>query len=290
MEGLFEAFMVLIGFFVITLVLGIIALVVFLILIIRNAIRKRKGIAVKQTSAIVFFILTILLLTPTFSVFSFAYSDRTKSNTYEIENYGSVYYYVDRGDYDNLLKAIESGESVDGINGFVPLQKACAKTDLESIKILVENGADINQKSSGGLTPVYFAINSFNGKPTYDVIEYMLSRGASFDISPEYQVKALRRVIESEDFETLKLILSSDIDVNSRASDGSTVLLLIFYDNSLTTCKQAVEILLENGADKSIRNDEKMTSLDQVKRWYRLERDISESKQALYDEIFKLLE
>lgn len=60
--------------------------------------------------------------------------------------------------------------------GWTPLHEACNFGHLDIVGLLLENGADINYRSSyGGITPLADAASNGN----FDVMEFLLDRRAS---------------------------------------------------------------------------------------------------------------
>lgn len=68
-------------------------------------------------------------------------------------------------------------ESVHDRNDFqdTPLHTVCSWGDIESVRKLIESGADIDAKGDQGATPIFNAINSKNE----DLVKYLLQQGAS---------------------------------------------------------------------------------------------------------------
>ena len=58
--------------------------------------------------------------------------------------------------------------------GDTPLHTLCTQGNLEPVRILVENGADVNAKGDHGSPPM---INAIIGKNA-DIVRYLISKGA----------------------------------------------------------------------------------------------------------------
>jgi ankyrin repeat protein len=65
---------------------------------------------------------------------------------------------------------INSGNKVIGKEG-TTLAEACKKVDLETIKYLLANGANVNARGRQGLTPLMFASRSCN----VDVVSHLIT-------------------------------------------------------------------------------------------------------------------
>lgn len=64
------------------------------------------------------------------------------------------------------------------------LHCVCVWGDIEAVKLLVENGINIEQKGEGGFTPLKVA-EEFGHK---EIMDYLIARGANIDeLSAEFQ-------------------------------------------------------------------------------------------------------
>jgi ankyrin repeat protein len=110
------------------------------------------------------------------------------------------------------------------INGWTPLALACrnSNTDsnVETVQLLLDNGADVNSKNNEGWTPLALACRNSNTDSNVETVKLLLDRGA---------------------------------DVNSKTNEGWTPLALACrYSN--TDSVQTVKFLLDNGADVNLKN------------------------------------
>lgn len=159
--------------------------------------------------------------------------------------------------------------------GLAALHFAVREGDLESTKILVEAGADVNQISEFGWSPLLTATqNRF-----YELGKYLLENGANPNIANEggwnpLYIATDNRNIEGGDYPTrkpdmdhlayIKLLLQAGADPNLRMA-SSTETRTIFthqwlYEEGATPFLRAAQssdielmkLLLENGADANI--------------------------------------
>lgn len=59
-----------------------------------------------------------------------------------------------------------------------PLNRACISGAFDIVKLLVEKGADVNRPNGSGFPPLFCAISGEIGVFYYDILRYLLSRGA----------------------------------------------------------------------------------------------------------------
>ena len=100
------------------------------------------------------------------------------------------------------------------------LHLACAKGDKDSAQIYIDRGANVNARDGVDRTPLHFA--AANGK----------------------------------DLELIELLVENGADVNAQSIGGDTPLMkAIMFDNV-----EAVEVLLDKGADPKIKNSNERDS------------------------------
>ncbi|GBN24296.1 Ankyrin-1 [Araneus ventricosus] len=167
------------------------------------------------------------------------------------------------------------------IRGNTVLHSAVADSDdsacqLEVVKMILNNGADVNALNMNRLTPLafalckgntslslieellmygsdpnlgksalYFAVG--NGDCSYPVVKLLLNHGA------EPNADTLHHAIECLQYKTdvIQVLLFCGIDVNERNSAGLTPLILVIRQTrfSLEVCVECVDLLLAYGVD-----------------------------------------
>jgi len=168
--------------------------------------------------------------------------------------------------------------------GLTPLVYAVRSNDLESVKILLAAGADVNQVTAYGWSPLLVATQN----RYYKLGAFLLDHGADPNLAnrggwtPLY-LATDNRNIESGDYpvrkgdmdhlDFIKLLLDHDADVNARMKDstetrtvftnqwldenGATAFLRASQSGDLTLMK----LLLAYGADPKIATTLKVTAL-----------------------------
>eukprot|EP00794_Sanderia_malayensis_P018196 gene18196-20012_t len=90
----------------------------------------------------------------------------------------SVVWAIKNGDLDALKDAdIEKNVNAKIMNGRMPIHFAADYGQLEVLKFLVDQGADINLKDDHGITPLLAAIFEEHAS----CVKYLLSKGARKD-------------------------------------------------------------------------------------------------------------
>jgi len=171
-----------------------------------------------------------------------------------------------------------------GSGGLTPLIFAAREGSIESAKVLLDGGANVNQTSEYGWTPLLTATNNRN----YKLAKYLIERGANVNIAnkggwtPLY-LATDNRDIEGGDYpvpkpdvdhlEFITFLLDHDADPNARAKDNTLTRTIFtmqwFYENGATPFVRAaqssdvalMQLLLDYGADPFIATENGDTAL-----------------------------
>ncbi|MDD5773688.1 MAG: ankyrin repeat domain-containing protein [bacterium] len=132
------------------------------------------------------------------------------------------------------------------------LISAAEKGDINTVKQLLDQGADINVKDRNGITALITAVwNSYT-----EIVKLLLEKGADVNAKDDYGRTVLMKAVEDGNIEIIKLLMDKGADINKKDIDGNTALILAGSFNRL----EAVTLLLEKNADINIKNDEGFTA------------------------------
>ena len=111
----------------------------------------------------------------------------------------------------------------------------------------METGADINATEENGFTVLRNAIWS----DSYDIAEYLLSKGASIDNQNDVLISAvISRYPFDNQLKTLDFLLATGFDINAQYDHGRTLLFNAANRNQVELC----QYLLSLGADMNIKD------------------------------------
>lgn len=117
--------------------------------------------------------------------------------------------------------------------------------DVETIKILVQKGANVNIDSSEG-TPLHIAA----GYGNTEAVRTLITNGASISVKDSAGMTALHHAARHRYIEIMRILISSGADVNSKTNAGATPLHIAAERKEI----ESVKLLLQNGADANAKN------------------------------------
>jgi ankyrin repeat protein len=187
-------------------------------------------------------------------------------------------------DVDDAVPAPAANRAPEMWGGVTALVFAARQGDIESAKLMLEHGADVNEATEGGWTPLLTSVQN----RYYKFAAFLLDRGADPKLqnkggwSPLY-LATDNRNIEGGDYPTrkpdmdhleiVKLLLARGADVNTRMH-SSTETRTIFthqwlFEEGATPFLRAAQssdipllkLLLEHGADPKLYTDDGTTAL-----------------------------
>ncbi len=149
-------------------------------------------------------------------------------------------------------------------DGNTPLHIAALYRHPENLAELLKANADMDAINAEGNTPFYLGIRRpANGK----VIANLIGHGVKLNFRDQKGRNALLVSVDRNQTEYVGLLVSHGIDINSQDNDGNTVLHLplakaLGNKMFIPYCQNIVKVLLEEGADPTIRNKEGKSALD----------------------------
>lgn len=143
-------------------------------------------------------------------------------------------------------------------NGLTCLMIAAEKGLLEVAQILVAHGADLEAENSEYMTPLYIAIWEKQAK----LVAYFLTqetnvnhRGFNKDTALFFTYKYLER---EDFFATFELLMKKGLNVNAVNRAAFSLLMRVCQDDDEP---EIVKLLLDNGANSNLVNNNGMTAL-----------------------------
>ena len=171
----------------------------------------------------------------------------------------------------SLLKFIPN-PNIKTNDGFSPLMFSIKNNNFEAVKLLVESGANVNDKKGMANSLMFACSYGF-----LEIIEYLIEQGSKINITDNEGNTLLMIASKEGELRVVKFLLSKDIDVNSINKNGNNALMYAILSNHLEVAKT----LIKNGIDINAYNKEGTTSLMlavQYKRYNIIDELLSNSK------------
>ena len=168
------------------------------------------------------------------------------------------------------------GKRVGDLNAFynrdsgsaeTPLSKASEHGGVESVKMLLAMGANVNAPVDGsGGTALMRACRGGN----VAVAKLLLERGALVEAADSQGetvlMSACRHVTRPDSIKSLvTLLIEHDADINRRDNNGNTVLMRYAVHNELTV-STVLNLLLDYGADVTVKNQKGETVVGRLQK------------------------
>lgn len=135
--------------------------------------------------------------------------------------------------------------------GVTLLMKSARAGDKEMVKLLLENGANVNAMDSWEDTPLTYAIsgNAISGK-NLEIIGLLIKKGADVNVRGEYDRTPLMEAAATGDLEAIKYLLDNGADINAR--DNNKVPALLYAASEKHA--EAMRLLIERGANPNVKD------------------------------------
>ena len=157
---------------------------------------------------------------------------------------------------DNPVSASDKNAPLDATGQLI---SAARSGDLETIKLLLKNGADVNAKDTGGGTALSWAA----GAGQTDSVRLLLDRGANINVIDSAGNTALMLAAVADHKDVVQLLLDKGADVNPKDKGGGTALM----GASVGAGADVVKLLLDKGADINAKSGLGRTALDLAREY-----------------------
>jgi ankyrin repeat protein len=142
----------------------------------------------------------------------------------------------DRAHVEQLLQNGADVNLRDRRGGATPLMYAAALGSLDTMTLLIDKGADVNARSTGGATALMWAATDLAK------IRLLLDRGADVNaVSERGRTVLLLAAMSDRSAEIVRLLLSRRADAHTIDKEGTSTLLAATFGNDTATIRQLVE-------------------------------------------------
>ncbi|MFS0882636.1 ankyrin repeat domain-containing protein [Metabacillus niabensis] len=169
------------------------------------------------------------------------------------------------GEADSIHKLLEKGANINAQDsqGRTATMIATYNNDTKTAKVLIDAGADVNIQDDMKNNPFLYA-----GAEGYiEILKLTIEAGADPTITNRYGGTALIPASEHGYVDVIKELLTrTKIDVNHVNNLGWTALLeAIILNDGGKRQQEAVQLLIEHGADVNIPDNDKVTPLQHAR-------------------------
>lgn len=128
--------------------------------------------------------------------------------------------------------------------------------DIEIIKYIINCGCDVNKADENKNTPLLYASLYYKNP---EILDILISLGANINQRNIIGANSLLISIYNDNIEILKKNILIGCDVNSQNNGGWSALMAVALDKRPI---EMAKILVENGADITLKNKTQKTAID----------------------------
>jgi uncharacterized protein len=119
---------------------------------------------------------------------------------------------------------LENGAEVNAkdFSGYTPLARAVGSNKKETVLLLIDKGADMNNRDKFGMTPLMRAVQAGHT----DMVKLLIDKGADKDLKDNNGTTAIMWAVKERAPESLKALVDAKGDINAVDKDGKSALAL----------------------------------------------------------------
>jgi len=162
---------------------------------------------------------------------------------------------IRKGDLEEVRQLIEEGADINTRDetGAMPLHWAADASHTAIAELLISKGADVNAIANDGFRPLHFAANTGSTA----MAELLISEGAEINATENAGLGALHIAAYAGHATMAELLIGKSADIDARAMNDTTPLHFAAYDGHTAIA----ELLITNGADVNAENEGGITPL-----------------------------
>ena len=184
-----------------------------------------------------------------------------------------------------------------------PLNYACRTGYMQIAKLLLENGANVNNRGHMGATPLHRLFEtSVQGRSTFDekyadyfytCAKFLINKGADVNAMDHYGSTPLHKHCMHRHigkYYIVKALLEHGADVNARNSDGETPLHISCMNIETMKHTLVAEFLISKGADINVKDNRDKTPFEYIKdpkirKWFETLKDRKDANARVLNSI-----
>ena len=165
---------------------------------------------------------------------------------------------AENGNIDKVKALIKQGANIDTTdnNRATPLHWASANGHKDTVSLLIGKGADIDAADNNRATPLHWA--SANGHK--DTVSLLIGKGADIDAADNNRATPLHWASANGHKDTVSLLIGEEADIDAKNNNGGTPL----HDASWKGHIIVVKLLVDKNGDIDARDNNGFTPLHYV--------------------------
>ena len=144
-------------------------------------------------------------------------------------------------------------------DGSTALMSALKLDYSKIVEMLLEHGADVNEKDNNGTTALMLSVNDV--MIWRETVKMLLEHGADVNEKDNNGYTALMLSVNDDNVKTVKMLLEHGADVDIQNVNGQTALIYA-ADSDGESSEKIVGMLLDHGADIDIKNNHNKKAID----------------------------
>lgn len=153
-------------------------------------------------------------------------------------------------------------------HGCTALMIACINNDIETVKLLIDAGCNLNLQNNDNITALMYYLDCLSGDDELKIAEMLLCAGCNTDLQDDCGMTALMYVIENPNYnknlktKAIEMLINAGCNLDIQDNEGMSALMHLFAAFEPGSKTERIKMLLDANCNVNLQENNCTTLLN----------------------------